>query len=218
MSTINTTKESPLFHKLQTAKETESSPLRTARIVTQTAPVIGYGAGQAEGGERCPGHRAMSKMFRDPREDGLNERAFIVSWVDYCIKYGIIYRRKSYPVSEFTQDLKNKMFLLKHFERSIVDRLYGDYECMFENLDWTRGMDPVQKYLRTKLVIVFKMSHEVLQGLLVTDINNNYKSTRYTSSEVMARSRGGGCRAGQVLAMVGGKTPVVQGGVDEHTE
>jgi len=44
-----------------------------------------------------------------------------------------------------------------------MDRLYGDYEYMFENLGWTRGKDFVQKYLRTRHVIVFKMSHDVPQ-------------------------------------------------------
>jgi hypothetical protein len=44
-----------------------------------------------------------------------------------------------------------------------MDRLYGDYEYTFEDVDRTRGMDFVQKYLRMKHVIVFKMSHDVLQ-------------------------------------------------------
>ena len=44
-----------------------------------------------------------------------------------------------------------------------MDRLYGDYEYTFEDVDRTKGMDFVQKYLRMKHVIVFKMSHDVLQ-------------------------------------------------------
>lgn len=66
-------------------------------------------------------------------------------------------------MTEFPEDLKNKVYLLKHFERYIMDRLYGDYEYTFEDLDRTKGMDFVQKYLRMKHVIVFKMSHDVLQ-------------------------------------------------------
>lgn len=66
-------------------------------------------------------------------------------------------------MSEFPEDLKNKVYLLKHFERYIMDRLYGDYDYTFEDLDRTKGMDFVQKYLRMKHVIVFKMSHDVLQ-------------------------------------------------------
>lgn len=179
MSTTNATKESPLFRKLQTAKETKSSPLRTvrstralgdieeeeqdiprgtreknfdlqrqkelesqkARIVAQMAPVTGHGANRAEeeqenvppvrkepkGKERVRDDRkdtvsvpeteteaqprmngfdaaartltlafdakAMGKVFRDPREDAClpDERVFIVSWVDYCNKYGMGY-------------------------------------------------------------------------------------------------------------------------------
>ncbi|KAF8122144.1 kinase-like domain-containing protein [Boletus edulis] len=328
MSTTNSTKESPLFRKLQSAKETKSSPLRTvrstralgdieeeeqeaprgmreknfdlqrqkelesqkARIVAQMAPVTGHGAKRAEeeqenvpplrkepkGKERARDERkdpvrtpdpetetqarmnafdaaaqtltlafdtkAMGKVFRDPREDAClpDERVFIVSWVDYCNKYGMgyaltdgsvgvhfndtttlilaadkhrfdyissrrhgqVYVRKNYSVSEFPDDLKNKVYLLKHFERYIMDRLYGDYEYTFEDLDRTKGMDFVQKYLRMKHVIVFKMSHDVLQfnfydhskvilsshGLMVTHIDKNYKLTRYTLSEVMAQA------------------------------
>lgn len=55
------------------------------------------------------------------------------------------------------------MYLLKHFERYIMDRLYGEYDYTFDDVDRTKGMDFVQKYLRMKHVIVFKMSHDVLQ-------------------------------------------------------
>ena len=44
-----------------------------------------------------------------------------------------------------------------------MDRLYGDYEYTFEDRERFKGMDFVQKYLRMKHVIVFKMSHDVLQ-------------------------------------------------------
>jgi len=167
-----------------------------------------------------------------------DERVFIVSWVDYCNKYGMgyaltdgsvgvhfndstslilaadkhhfdyissrrhgqVYVRKNYSVSEFPEDLKNKVYLLKHFERYIMDRLYGDYEYTFEDLQRTKGLHFVQKYLRMKHVIVFKMSHDVLQfnfydhskvilsshGLVVTHIDKNYKLARYTLSEIMA--------------------------------
>ncbi|EGO29881.1 hypothetical protein SERLADRAFT_445649 [Serpula lacrymans var. lacrymans S7.9] len=183
-----------------------------------------------------------NKLFRDPRED-INipdERVFIVSWVDYCNKYGMgyaltdgsvgvhfndsttlvlsadkhhfdfissrrhgtIYVRKNYTVSEYPEDLKNKVYLLKHFERYIMDRLYGEYEYTFEDVDRAKGMDFVQKYLRMKHVIVFKMSHDVLQfnfydhskvilsshGLLVTHIDKNYKLSRWTLSEIMAQA------------------------------
>ena len=77
-------------------------------------------------------------------------------------KLGQVYVRKNYLASEFPDNLKNKVYLLKHFERYIMDRLYDDYEYTFEHLDRTKGMDFVQKYLRMKHVIVFKMSHDVL--------------------------------------------------------
>jgi hypothetical protein len=44
-----------------------------------------------------------------------------------------------------------------------MDRLYGEYDYTFEDVERTKGMEWVQKYLRMKHVIVFKMSHDVLQ-------------------------------------------------------
>ncbi|OBZ65532.1 Cell cycle serine/threonine-protein kinase CDC5/MSD2 [Grifola frondosa] len=186
--------------------------------------------------------KGLGRLFRDPREDVdlPDPKIFIVSWVDYCNKYGMgyaltdgsvgvhfndsttivlspdkhhfdyissrrqgsVYVRKNHTVSEYPEDLKSKVYLLKHFERYIMDRLYGEYHYTFEDLDRTKGMDFVQKYLRMKHVIVFKMSHDVLQfnfydhskvilssqGLLITHIDKNYKLTRWTLSEVMALS------------------------------
>lgn len=54
-----------------------------------------------------------------------------------------------------------------------MDRLYGDYEYTFEDTDRGKGMDFVQKYLRMKHVIVFKMSHDVLQVRFVHLIRNS---------------------------------------------
>ncbi|KDQ54388.1 hypothetical protein JAAARDRAFT_135759 [Jaapia argillacea MUCL 33604] len=186
--------------------------------------------------------KAAGKVFRDPRLDAdlKDEKVFIVSWVDYCNKYGMgyaltdgsvgvhfndsttlvlspdkqhfdyitsrrqgsVYVRKYYTVSEYPEDLKSKVYLLKHFERYIMDRLYGDYEYVFENLERAKGMDFVQKYLRMKHVIVFKMSHDVLQfnfydhskvilssqGLLITHIDKNYKLTKWKLSDVMVQA------------------------------
>lgn len=74
-----------------------------------------------------------------------------------------MYVRKNYTVSEFPEELRSKVYLLKHFEKYIMEKLYGEYEYTFEDVDRTKGMDFVQKYLRMKHVIVFKMSHDVLQ-------------------------------------------------------
>lgn len=74
-----------------------------------------------------------------------------------------MYVRKSYTVTEFPEELKSKVYLLKHFEGYIMEKLYGEYEYTFQDRDRAKGMDFVQKYLRMKHVIVFKMSHDVLQ-------------------------------------------------------
>ncbi|KAF8156060.1 kinase-like domain-containing protein [Crassisporium funariophilum] len=185
--------------------------------------------------------KAVGRVFRDPHQGNLplpDERVFIVSWVDYCNKYGMgyaltdgsvgvhfndstslvlspdkvhfdyitsrrqgtVYVRKSYTVETYPEELKSKVYLLKHFERYIMDRLYGEYDYTFEDVGREKGMEWVQKYLRMKHVIVFKLSHDVLQfnfydhsklilsshGLLITHIDKHYKMTRWTLSEVMA--------------------------------
>lgn len=44
-----------------------------------------------------------------------------------------------------------------------MDRLYGEYPYTYEDTERKSGMDWVVKYLRMKHVIVFLMSHGVLQ-------------------------------------------------------
>ena len=78
-------------------------------------------------------------------------------------RQGSVYVRKNHTVSEYPEDLKSKVYLVKHFERYIMDRLYGDYDYTFVDTTRAKGMDFVQKYLRMKQVIVFKMSHDVIQ-------------------------------------------------------
>jgi len=94
------------------------------------------------------------------------------------------------------------VYLLKHFEGYIMGKLYGDYEYTFLDSQRTKGMQFVQKYLRMKHVIVFKLSHDVLQfnfydhskvilsahGLAIAHIDKNYVLTRWTLSQVMARA------------------------------
>ena len=133
-------------------------------------------------------------------------------------RQGTVYVRKNYTVGDYPEELKSKVYLLKHFEGYIMGKLYGDYEYTFLDLQRTKGMQFVQKYLRMKHVIVFKLSHDVLQvvldlcilcamtytlqfnfydhskiilsahGLAIAHIDKNYVLTRWTLSQVMARA------------------------------
>ncbi|KAI0247980.1 kinase-like domain-containing protein [Lactifluus subvellereus] len=117
-------------------------------------------------------------------------------------RQGMVYVRKNYTVGDYPDELKSKVYLLKHFEGYIMGKLYGDYEYTFLDLQRTKGMQFVQKYLRMKHVIVFKLSHDVLQfnfydhskiilstqGLSIAHIDKNYVLTRWTLSQVMARA------------------------------
>ncbi|KAG8741040.1 Cell cycle serine/threonine-protein kinase cdc5/MSD2 [Ceratobasidium sp. 414] len=114
---------------------------------------------------------------------------------------GAIYVRKNYTIRDHPEELKSKVYLLRHFEKYMMERLYGDPEYAFEDLERTRGLDFVQKYLRMKHVIVFKMSHDILQfnfydhskiilasqGHSITHIDKHYVVTHYTLSAVMTR-------------------------------
>ena len=79
------------------------------------------------------------------------------------LRQGTVYVRKNYTVADHPEELKSKVYLLKHFESYIMGKLYGDYEYTFMDLQRTKCMHFVQKYLRMKHVIVFKLSHDVFQ-------------------------------------------------------
>lgn len=77
---------------------------------------------------------------------------------------GAVYVRKFYTVADFPQELRGKVGLLKAFEKYLMGRLYTECSWTFNDLERTKGLDFVQKYLRIeKKAIVFKLSHDVLQ-------------------------------------------------------
>ncbi|KAG6837148.1 hypothetical protein H0H93_014053 [Arthromyces matolae] len=115
-------------------------------------------------------------------------------------RQGAVFVRKPYTVDSYPEELKSKLYLLKHFEHYMMERLHGGHDYTFDDVDRTRGMEWVQKYLRMKHVIVFKLSHDVLQfnfydhtklilsshGLAVIYIDNDYNLTRWKLIDVMA--------------------------------
>lgn len=44
-----------------------------------------------------------------------------------------------------------------------MDRLFNHHDYVYQDTERTKGMEWVHKYLRMKHVIVFKLSHDVLQ-------------------------------------------------------
>ena len=71
--------------------------------------------------------------------------------------------RKNYTVNDFSSELKTKVYLLRHFERYMLDRLLGESEHYFEDIKKTTELPFVHKYLRMTNVLLFKLSHDVLQ-------------------------------------------------------
>ncbi|KAG8984611.1 Cell cycle serine/threonine-protein kinase cdc5/MSD2, partial [Tulasnella sp. 427] len=193
---------------------------------------------------RAYAEKENGRLFRDPREDAdLDyEHVFIVSWVDYCNKYGMgyaltdgtigvhfndsttlllspnkenldyissrragsVYVRKHFGVSneQHPEELTSKVYLLKHFEAYMMERLYGNHSFCWDDTERTEGMDFVQKYFRMKNVIVFKLSNEAIQfnfydhtklilsakGHGITYLDKHYRKTHYSLSEIMQRA------------------------------
>lgn len=110
--------------------------------------------------------------------------------------------RKSYAVDDFPPEIKGKVYLLKHFEKYIMDRLYGATDFTFQDVERQKGMEWVQQFLRTKDVIVFKLSHDVLQfnffdhckivlsshGLLISHLDQENNITRWPLADIIAQS------------------------------
>jgi hypothetical protein len=84
---------------------------------------------------------------------------------------GSVFVRKSRTVSTYPEELKSKVYLFKHFERYIMDRLYGVYA--FVDTERTKGVAWVQNYPRMKHVIItvswsifIKIDHKIYRVMI----------------------------------------------------
>lgn len=73
------------------------------------------------------------------------------------------YNRVNHSIDHSPSELKNKVYLLKHFNKYILARLYGSQTYLKEDVGLTTGMVFVTRYLRMKHVIVFRLSNAVVQ-------------------------------------------------------
>jgi hypothetical protein len=73
------------------------------------------------------------------------------------------YQRDNHAIDAAPSELKNKVYLLKHFNKYILERLYGAQPYLREDVGLTTGMVFVTRYLRMKHVIVFRLSNAVVQ-------------------------------------------------------
>ncbi|CDZ97711.1 pkinase-domain-containing protein [Phaffia rhodozyma] len=187
--------------------------------------------------------RDAGRPFHTPHIPAMpsDPKVFIVSWLDYCNKYGMGYAltdgsvgvhfndstslvlapdkehfdyisshnkqqqrssilvRRNYTLTTFPEELTTKIYLLKHFQGFMQERLYNEKPYCFLDEAKVKGMDFVQRYLRMKHVIVFKLSHDVLQfnfydhtklvlsykGLVVTYINKDYKLQTWSIEKLL---------------------------------
>lgn len=72
-------------------------------------------------------------------------------------------RRANYQIDAYPSELRNKVYLLHHFENYMMDKLFGEQPYTFRDMELTKGMVFVTRYLRMKHVIVFRLSNDVLQ-------------------------------------------------------
>jgi polo-like kinase 1 len=139
--------------------------------------------------------------FRTPYIQAKPPKVFVVSWLDYCAKYGMGFamtdgtvcvhfndstslvlspskqhfdhiapdadrtheHRRNYPIGTYPADLKTRVYLLHQFEKYMLDRLVGNHQYTYVDEDKTRGMVYIEKYLRMKHVILFRLSNGLLQ-------------------------------------------------------
>jgi polo-like kinase 1 len=156
---------------------------------------------------------------------------FVVSWLDYCAKYGMGFamsdgtvsvhfndssslalapakkhaeyvdgrRRDAFALAAPPENLGNKIFLLHKFEGYMLSRLCGTYDYTWEDVERKRDLVYVEKYLRTKNVILFRLSNGILQfnfydhtklilsadGLVVTIIDKHYAMHCWTLASLL---------------------------------
>ncbi|WWD06083.1 hypothetical protein V865_004168 [Kwoniella europaea PYCC6329] len=159
-------------------------------------------------GQNLANGLAMSQTeqgFRTPHIDPnpAPPNVFVVSWLDYCTKYGMGFAmtdgtvsvhfndstslvlapgkqhfddirptasddlshhtRRSHSIDTYPSDLKNKVYLLKHFESYMLDKLFLEQPYTYDDVNLKTGMVFIVKYLRMKHVILFRLSNDVLQ-------------------------------------------------------
>lgn len=61
------------------------------------------------------------------------------------------------------KELDSKIYLLRHFEEYMLERLYGSRPYTYVDENKRKGMIFVQRYYRMKNVIVFKLSNDTVQ-------------------------------------------------------
>lgn len=72
-------------------------------------------------------------------------------------------RRESHSADRAPRELQNKLFLTRHFETYMLERLMRKEPYVYSDIDMTTGMVYITKFLRMKHVIVFRLSNDVLQ-------------------------------------------------------
>ncbi|KAG2049210.1 hypothetical protein BDR06DRAFT_975405 [Suillus hirtellus] len=120
--------------------------------------------------------KAAGKLFQDPRDDTTipDERVFIMSWVDYCNKYGMGYALTDGSVDVHLNDTD------KHHFDYISSRHHGPV-YVSKNFSVTNGgpqkQDPEQAKFNQQLVDKFKYCKEVLTSIRNASARANQATT-----------------------------------------
>lgn len=183
------------------------APLREANV-PQVSSAPTASAGRKNNIYELIEANLTSALAMGPTEAGFHTstravppKVFVVSWLDYCAKYGMGFvmtdgtvcvhfndssslvlapdkqffdhiapdadrtheNRRNYPIDQYPSDLKTKVYLLHQFEKYMLDRLVGSHQYTYVDKERTRGMVYIEKYLRMKHVILFRLSNGLLQ-------------------------------------------------------
>ncbi|KAG1838246.1 hypothetical protein C8R48DRAFT_838656 [Suillus tomentosus] len=127
--------------------------------------------------------KAAGKLFRDPRDDTTipDEHVFIVSWVDYCNKYGMGYALMDGSVDvHFNDSTTLTLSADKHHFDYISSRRHGPV-YVSKNFSVTDGgpqkQDPEQAKFNQRLVDKFKYCKEVLTSIRNASARANQAAT-----------------------------------------
>ncbi|KAL1412064.1 Cell cycle serine/threonine-protein kinase cdc5/MSD2 [Vanrija albida] len=76
---------------------------------------------------------------------------------------GRVQERRNFEVESYPSEVKTKVFLLHHFENYMLGKLLSEQPYTYVDSKLNKGMVYIERYLRMKHVILFRLSNRILQ-------------------------------------------------------
>lgn len=74
-----------------------------------------------------------------------------------------VQERRNFEAESYPSELKTKVFLLHHFENYMLGKLLSEQPYTYVDTKLNKGMVYIERYLRMKHVILFRLSNRILQ-------------------------------------------------------